>query len=640
MRPAVLLMLLTALSRLGAVDGAQLATQPPLEPGTGAISGVVLDAQSGLPLAGAVVYLGVTGRGPIGRISRQLTDPKGRFVFLDLPAHDQFFINASRFGYMNGGYGTTPVRSAPTRIKLADGEWLKDAKILLWPPAAINGRVLDERGEPVVGVPVRVLAQILVGGRPQTAAGPGTITDDRGAYRIADLRPGRYIVQVPSVQSAVPAGVEPTAASGSAVGAPETPRAAIDGPGGFRSVVGDYALPPPAVPRALVYPIAYHPAARNASEAVPVDLSFGDDRTNLDLTLAPVPAATIAGTVQGPPDALSGLMLRLLPEGAEDMGRGSEAATSLVDATGRFAFLNVPAGSYTIDARRTMAQFEAGSAGSSGSIAPPTPPGFMFSSMSSSSVASAPRGTSITMHRATGAAAYWARAAVTVDGRDVDGVTILMQRGVTLTGRFAWDGASVPPANARGLHVTAEPANGNAALGLPTSAFGRPPGEPFTVEGLLPGRYTLRVFGQAAWLVKSITWNGEDHTYTGFDASSGRDIEGVLITFTDKAPRLSGLITGEAPESAVAIAFPVERELWTGSGLTPPRIRTAVADTSGEYRFSQLPAGEYFVVAVTGDEMYGWQDPKFLELAQAHAARVSIGWGETKTQNLRVVRVR
>jgi hypothetical protein len=161
---------------------------------------------------------------------------------------------------------------------------------------------------------------------------------------------------------------------------------------------------------------------------------------------------------------------------------------------------------------------------------------------------------------------------------------------------------------------------------------------------MLPGRYTLRaVFVQGGWQMKSIDWNGEDHTYTGFDASSGRDFAGVVITLTDKAPRLTGTLTrgtAEAAPGAVAIAFPIERDQWTGYGITPPRIRTAVADTAGAYRFSSLPAGEYFLVAVEEEETYGWQDPKFLEQAQARAIRIAIGWGEAKTQHLRVGRVR
>jgi hypothetical protein len=644
MRANLRILVLAAALAAGGLVKAQDGAQQRPDTGTSAISGVVTDALTGRPVSGAVVYVGITGRGAVGRVSRQFTDAKGRFVFTELPAHDQYFLNASGFGYVNGGFGAAPARPAPTRIRLAEGEWFKDAHIQLWPPAAVSGRVLDERGEPIVGVPVRVMAQILVGGRPQVAAGPGTVTDDRGAYRIAGLRPGRYFVQVPSVQSAVPAGVDPTAPSGSAIGAPAVPRAAMDMPGGFRYVLGDYATPPPPRPRPLVYPIAYHPAARTTSEAMPIELRDGDDRRSVDITLAPVRAATISGTVEGPPEALSELLLRLLPDAADDMGSGSEQATTLVDANGRFMFLNVPAGSYVIDARRSLTEFQLRATGAPTETVP-RPPGFNFSGMSSASVGSGPPGTSLTTRRMRGAGSYWGHSPVAVDGQNVSGLTIQMRQGVTLTGRIVWEGHQGPPPDVtRAPSVWAEPADGHAALGMPGSTFGRNPADPFTIEGMLPGRYTLRaVFVQGGWQMKSIDWNGEDHTYTGFDASSGRDFAGVVITLTDKAPRLTGTLTrgtAEAAPGAVAIAFPIERDQWTGYGITPPRIRTAVADTAGAYRFSSLPAGEYFLVAVEEEETYGWQDPKFLEQAQARAIRIAIGWGEAKTQHLRVGRVR
>lgn len=628
---------------IGGLVHARDTTQKPPETGTSAISGIVTNGLTGRPVPGAVVAVGIAGRGAVGRVSRQLTDAKGRFVFVELPAHDQYSISASHFGYVNGGYGTTPVRPAPTRIRLADGEWFKEANIQLWPPAAVSGRVLDERGEPVVGVHVRVLAQILVGGRPQIAAGAGTFTDDRGAYRIAGLRPGRYFVQVPSVQSAVPAGVDPTQPSGLAAGAPLTLRPAMDMPGGFRYVLGDYATPPAPDPRPLVYPIAYHPAARTTTEAVAIELRDGDDRQGVDVTLAPARAATISGIVQGPPEALEGVLLRLLPEGTDDASGGSEQATTIVDANGRFTFLNVPAGSYVIDARRTQTEYRFRASGAP-TESVPRPPGFNYSGMASAGVTSGPAGTSLATRRMRGATSYWGRTSVAVDGRDMSGLTVLMQQGVTLSGRIVWEGhQGVPPGVTRAPSVWAEPTDGNAALGMPTTDGRRPAGDPFTVEGLLPGRYTLRVVFQGSWLVKSITWNGEDYTYRGFDASGGRDFDGVLITLTDNEPRITGTLTrgtAEPASGAVAMAFPVDRELWSNYGITPRHIRTAVADTGGGYRFSSLPAGEYFLVAVEEEEMYGWQDPKFLEQAQARAVRVAIGWGEAKTQDLQVGRVR
>lgn len=643
MRAHLALLVLAGTMASGPGAYLQETKQAPPETGTGAISGVVTDGVTGRPIAGAVVYAGITARGASGSAGGQITDARGRFVFVDLPAHDQYFLNASRFGYVNGGYGQTPVRPSPTRIRLAEGEWFKDAHIQLWPPAAVSGRVLDERGEPVVGVPVRVLAQILVGGRPQIAAGLTAMTDDRGAYRIAGLRAGRYFVQVPSVQSSVPAGVDPTAATGRAINAAATPRAAMDMPGGFRYVLGDYATPPPPSQRALVYPIAYHPAARTPSEAVAIDLRDGDDRRNVDITLAPARAATISGTVDGPPEALSGLLLRLLPEGAHDMGGGSEQATTMLDTNGRFAFLNVPSGSYVIDARRTMTEYQFDPPGVSGEPLP-RPPGFNFTGMSAASVDSGPPGTSLSTRRMSGAATYWGRTPVTLDGADVTGVAVMMRPGVTLSGHIVWEGHEGTPKDVtRAPAVWAEPADGNAALGMPTSPFPGPLNEPFTIQGLLPGRYTLRVVFQGSWQVKSIMWNGEDHTYTGFDASEGRNFEGVVITLTDKHPQLTGrLTTGSATPApgSVVIAFPTDPARWTTYGITPRNIRTARADTAGAYRFTLLPAGAYFLVAVEEDEADGWQDPSFLEQAQARAVRVSIGWGEAKTQNLQVGRVR
>jgi hypothetical protein len=102
MRANLRILVLAAALAVGGLVKAQEGAQQQPDTGTGVISGVVTDGLTGRPLAGAVVYVGITGRGAVGRVSRQLTDRKGRFVFTDLPAHDQYFLNASGFGYVNG----------------------------------------------------------------------------------------------------------------------------------------------------------------------------------------------------------------------------------------------------------------------------------------------------------------------------------------------------------------------------------------------------------------------------------------------------------------------------------------------------------------------------------------------------------
>jgi len=61
-------------------------TQDAPVPGTGAISGVVIDGATERPLAGAVVSLGGGGRGNVPDPNRVTTDNQGRYVFARLHA--------------------------------------------------------------------------------------------------------------------------------------------------------------------------------------------------------------------------------------------------------------------------------------------------------------------------------------------------------------------------------------------------------------------------------------------------------------------------------------------------------------------------------------------------------------------------
>jgi hypothetical protein len=102
--------------------------QPVFE-GTAAVSGIVTDATTNQPIPGVMVYLGFQGRGAVGRLSRQISDEKGRFVFTDLPAGNNFFINASKPGYVDGHYGVGAGGQLGGLITLTDGQWFSDARI-------------------------------------------------------------------------------------------------------------------------------------------------------------------------------------------------------------------------------------------------------------------------------------------------------------------------------------------------------------------------------------------------------------------------------------------------------------------------------------------------------------------------------
>ena len=73
------------------------------------------------------------------------------------------------------------------------------------------GLMAYEAGEPVVGVDVRALRRSFGGGQlkfiPINTSISSARTDDRGAFRIATIRPGDYVVAVASSQTTMPATV-------------------------------------------------------------------------------------------------------------------------------------------------------------------------------------------------------------------------------------------------------------------------------------------------------------------------------------------------------------------------------------------------------------------------------------------------
>ncbi|MEZ5316247.1 MAG: carboxypeptidase regulatory-like domain-containing protein [Vicinamibacterales bacterium] len=611
--------------------------------GTGAITGVVTDATTGQPVPGAVVYLLSTSRRDGLPMPRMVADPRGRFVFRDLPAADDYQVGASHFGYERGAYGRTEPGGPAGQVALADGQWVRDVSIRLWKLGVISGRVVDERNEPVVGVAVRVFATRSIAGRPYLVGGSVDSTDDRGVYRIANLQPGRYQVALLSVQSTILAstpegaplrpigglasgGYSGNARLGGAVG-----DASVNLDDRHRLAITNFGTPPPpgdGTPRA--YPAQFYPGVRTHEAAETLVVELGTDRTGVDFQMRPVPAARVSGRVEGGSGEVANIMLRLMPEGLERLDFGVEAATTLVEPDGSFTFLNVPAGAYTLVMQPAIMAFSFGP----GSIRLPEPAGLVTSGISVGSLRAAP---DVGYLRSTveHGGDVWARQPVSVGSSDVTGLVVRLQPTVKVSGRIAFDGDTARPTERDAFRLAIEPADGDPALGT-SSAFIRNGETTFTIEGVLPGRYALnRQLGR--WYIMSAVWNGRDITASGLDTSTGGDVTDVVITVTDKAIELGGVARdrqGQPAAASAVIAFPVDRARWTSYGWSPNDFRTATAGATGSFRLPYLVAGEYYVVAVDAAQADAWTDPRFLEAAVPHATRVTLDWGDHKTQDV------
>jgi carboxypeptidase family protein len=584
------------------------AQTPAPEPATGLIVGQVVDAGTGRPLAGAIValnapnFVSVTpGRPFPPQLPRVLTGSDGRFVFRDLP-RGSMTITATRPGYVDGAYGRRRPGGPSQQLPVSPSERIGDVVIRMWKQASISGTIVDEVGEPLVGIGVRAFRRSVVAGIKRFADSSSGVTDDRGMYRIGNLMPGEYTVGILPREVSVPASVMEGAGRGN-MAVPELVAmtvvlgSAIEVEGVTRMLAPGSPIPPaPEGARMFVYPPTYYPAAPSAAQSTPFTVGPGEERTGIDLQLRPVAAVTVSGIATGPEGPLP-LTLRLEPPDATVFQRESIIAiASLRD--GRFVFAGVPAGQYLLRADVPPR--------------PPTKPG-------------EPDG------------GLWAEMPVAVGAENVENLALALQPGVRVSGHLEFEGSAPRPpvAEIQQIGIAVEPMLGGAFAArssVRTDVSGQ------FVSGTMPGgKYFVRVVGSPrGWMFKSASFGGRDVADTPLEISS--DTPGVVITFTDKWSGLSGSVTtsrGAADPDALVVLFPADAQLWSAYGLNFRRMKSAQTTKTGQYTFPVVTPGEYYVAALNERDAGDWQDPAFLDVLARVAARVDIAEGEKKTLDLK-----
>jgi uncharacterized protein (DUF2141 family) len=232
-----------------------------------------------------------------------------------------------------------------------------------------------------------------------------------------------------------------------------------------------------------------------------------------------------------------------------------------------------------------------------------------------------------------------------VADKDLTDVIVPLQRGARITGRLEFEGSrDKPDAVAFGrLTIVAERADAASTREGPFNSI--PPGRAdesgaFKTYGLPAGKYFLRVSGSPpGWTLKSITSEGRDISEAPIDLRAA-DVANVVITFTDRPTRLSGVARtpgGNADPDALIVVFPADSSGWTDYGLNPRRMRSARTTKNGSYTFSGLPAGDYCVVAIKEEAYAQWQDPQVLEALARHGTQLRLADGEEKAQDLKTI---
>ncbi|HEY6289981.1 MAG TPA: carboxypeptidase-like regulatory domain-containing protein [Terriglobia bacterium] len=302
----------------------------------GVIDGTVVSATTNQAVAGARV-LAVPEGVATGAYSvfPVIADTSGHFVISGL-SPGRYRLEAHADDFVTQAYGARAPQLPGKLVEVGPGQHVSDVTFHIFPCGAISGTVRDENGKPVAGATVRALS---VHDRHyfQTAG-----TNRQGVYRVSNLDPGPYILQVSYPRLG---------------GSDETHLL----PGGLESIerepeTTEVSKKPPTQ---NVYACTYYPNVTDPTAASSVAVQPGIAQPNMDIEMRSVRTVRVRGhlingvTGKPAPSGLVGLTARINSSAFPGGGAANEAVAlysnvtvEVKDPSGRFEFGKVPSGSY------------------------------------------------------------------------------------------------------------------------------------------------------------------------------------------------------------------------------------------------------------------------------------------------------
>jgi carboxypeptidase family protein len=289
----------------------------------GRVSGQVTEDGTNIPVAGAHVFVVHDGEfsTPAGPPPATVTDQDGRYRFDNLPA-GRYYIAAEKSGF------APPMEPSTMQVfEVAAGQILDGLAVSLRRGGVITGRVLDPLGQALANVGVTALLKRLhsndrptgptSSGAPLLMPSGQSPTNDLGEFRIFGLSPGEYVIAA-------------------------NPRTDFGGAAASSSAM-------------TIMISTFFPGTADVSAAQPVTVQSGETVSDLTIRLVTVPAFQMSGVVVDEAGAPAADVMVILMDGRRDtdslLSLSMEPrGMSQSDASGRFAFGDVPAGSYSLRA--------------------------------------------------------------------------------------------------------------------------------------------------------------------------------------------------------------------------------------------------------------------------------------------------
>ena len=348
------------------------------------------------------------------------------------------------------------------------------------------------------------------------------------------------------------------------------------------------------------YGTTYFPGVLSASEARRVTVGVAQELANQDFALVPGRGAAISGTALdslGRPAAGKqvGLVQELRGPG-NVMMMGTQQAT--VAADGTFTLKNVTPGEYKVVLRTTIER--------DGASVPET-----------------------------------AVALVTMNGVEINNLTLMATTGWSFTGRIVTKTGDAPPAARDRFRLAGRPLNSDNQAGGPPGANAAESGRvrddwTFTVSNLF-GPVRVRVTAPDDWIVAAIHQEGRDVTDGLLEARNGETLSNVEIVVSNTSASVTGTLTsgGGAPATdGTVIVFSADADKWSEDSRF---VKSARPDQEGKFVIRGLPPGQYLAIAIDYVEEGMWNDPEYLEQIRRDAQPIALAEGEGRSLSLTVL---
>jgi hypothetical protein len=530
------------------------------------ISGIVVDAASGIPLAGVEVrathlIIGPGGGNNVVGSDTRITIGDGRFEFKGLEA-GRYQLSARKRGYPAILFQQH--EGVWSAVIIGPGLEAENLVFQLHAAVVITGEVRDDAGDPVRGAQVMLYRENLANGEKTVQPSGQKQTNDQGRYRFSGLQPGVYFISV---------SAQPWYASEGAARMSQriTQRMISDISRNSASVsaVGNGEVPPEPDPLDVVYPLTFFPGATDSARASPLTLLPGEQAT-ADFNLFAVP----------------GVHLRVrLPAGGNQQGQ----------------FFNVNAFATTLGGQQVPLPMHTGMVEERGTVMEViVPPGHLRLNINESQNG-----------RQT---AHWLQ---DVDSSQNAEISVAPQAAnASVTGIVKPPGTAAMPRQCVISVRLRETGENHAAQIGEDGSFEIP-----QQQILRPGAYDVFLSNCPLYHVERVTSPTPSVKFSGrgFELAPGEAVR-LIVELGAGLGRLDGMVLRDGKPASGVMVLMVPAD----GPVSPFLIQRNQSNTDGSFFWTAIRPGKYTLVAVDNLWNLEWAKPEVLKPLLAHGETIQI----------------